>query len=75
MAVSFWLPKIPAATAFSRVFSKSLASASAATMRARIKLKVVGAMPPKSSSTPMAAFQSRSTRVLRAISASERTRS
>ena len=75
MAVSFSLPKMPAATAFSRVFSNSLASASAATIRARIRLKVVGAMPGKSSSTPMAAFQSRSTRVLREVSASERVRS
>jgi len=63
--------RTPLATAAWSVFSNSLASASAATMRARIREKVVGAMPVNSSSTPMAAFQSASTRVRREVSASE----
>jgi hypothetical protein len=40
-------------------------------MRERISAKVVGAIPVKSSSTPMAAFQSASTLVRREVSASE----
>ena len=50
-------------------------SASWAIMRARIKLNVRAAIPSKSSSTPMAAFQSASTRVRRDVSASEGVRS
>ena len=70
MAVSLPL-RIPLATAFWRVFSNNVASASWATMRARMRLKVVAPIPRKSSSTPMAAFQSASTRVRREVSSSE----
>jgi hypothetical protein len=60
-----------AATAFSRVFSINLASASCSTIRARIKLNVVAAIPSYQSSTPIAAFQSESTRVRRDVSRSD----
>lgn len=70
MAVSGPL-KTPASTAVASVFLNSSLSASAATIRARIRLKVVAPMPVNSSSTPMAAFQSASTRVRREVSASE----
>ena len=70
MAVS--LPfRTPFSMAFFSVASNSVASASCTTMRERIRLKVRGAMPVNSSSTPMAAFQSASTRVRREVSASE----
>lgn len=61
----------PAATALASVASNSALSASAAIIRARIKLNVRAAIPSKSSSTPMAAFQSASTRLRRDVSASE----
>ena len=67
--------KIPACTALANVASNSLLSASWAIMRARIKLNVRAAIPSKSSSTPMAAFQSASTRVRRDVSESEGVRS
>ena len=67
--------KIPACTALASVASNSSLSASWAIMRARIKLNVRAAIPSKSSSTPMAAFQSASTRVRRDVSASEGVRS
>lgn len=67
--------KIPASTARFTVLDKIVSSPSWMTMRARNKLKVRGAMPQKSSSTPMAAFQSASTRVRREVSASKTMRS
>ncbi len=63
--------KIPFWTARSRVLANRAPSASWATMRARIRLKVVAPIPSDQSSTPMAAFQSESTRVRREVSASE----
>jgi hypothetical protein len=63
--------KIPFFTAGSRVFSNKAPSASWATIRARIRLKVVAPIPSNQSSIPIAAFQSESTRVRRDVSASE----
>ena len=62
---------IPSSTARSKVFWNKAPSASWATIRARIKLKVVAPMPSNQSSTPIAAFQSESTLVRREVSASE----
>jgi hypothetical protein len=63
--------RIPASTALASVASKGLASASVTTILERMSEKVVAPIPSKSSSTPMAAFQSASTRVRREVSASE----
>ena len=63
--------KMPISTARSNVFWNRAPSASWATIRARIRLKVVAPMPSNQSSTPMAAFQSESTLVRREVSASE----
>lgn len=49
--------KMPARTAFANVASNSAESASRATIRARINENVVAAIPVKSSSTPIAAFE------------------
>ena len=74
MAVSRPL-KIPAWTALASVASNSRLSASWAIMRARIKLNVRGAIPSKSSSTPMAAFQSASPGSAANVSVSDGLRS
>jgi len=60
-----------ASTARSTVFSNTAFSASCRTKRARNRLNVVAPIPVNSSSTPMAAFQSASTRLRREVSASE----
>lgn len=70
IAVSLPL-RMPLATAFSNVLLNSSRSASARIIRWRNRLSVVAAIPAKSSSAPIAAFQSASTRVRLAVSASE----
>src|SRR6266511_5719165 len=61
----------PRSTARSTVRWNTARSASCRTRRARNRLSVVAPIPVNSSSTPMAAFQSASTRVLREVSAAE----
>ena len=60
-----------ASTALANTLSNTVASDSLTTRRERMSEKVVAPMPAKSSSAPMAAFQSASTRVRLEVSASE----